>query len=74
VPAFHQWIPISFCVAGSGSPCTQRCRPLKDGILTSHFPKTYSRSERFQLIRSPSVVLLLEEVEEEALWSLSRSL
>lgn len=33
----------------------------------------YSRSERFQLIRSPSVVLL-EEEEEELLWSLSRSL
>ena len=26
---------------------------------------TYSRSERFQLIRSPSVVLLLEDAEEE---------
>ena len=35
---------------------------------------TYSRSERFQLIRSPSVVLLEDEDEEELLWSLSRSL
>ena len=42
------------------------------GLCCCRLSLIYSRSERFQLIRSPSVVLL--EEEEELLWSLSRSL
>jgi len=44
--------------------------PPKGRPLDFAAPASYSRSERFQLIRSPSVVLLLLLDEDDPLWSL----
>jgi hypothetical protein len=46
------------------SPIKQKGRPRRDGLSTSN-DRAYSRSDRFQLIRSPSVVLLLDEEDDE---------
>ena len=57
------------------SVAPQRSLPVREGFFVAKSieetkPGSYSRSDRFQLIRSPSVVLLLDEEEEEPLWSL----